>query len=350
MKTKLIYPIMLLAAFVLNACKNHKEKNVAVGSQDTIPVKIMALKTVDANQTITASGQFTTNDETLLSFKNGGIINKIYVKEGDAVHIGQLLASVNQTEISAQVQQVQLSYQKATRDYERANKLYKDSVATLEQMQNAKTALQVAKQQLDAIKFNQDYAEIRATRNGYVLRKLANEGQVVGPGTPILQINGASQNKWILKTGVSDAQWASLKIGDEATITTDALPEKILKANVTKKAEGIDPQSGTFGLELTLTDSKIQGLAAGLFGKAIIFPTRSVSGYTIPYDALLDGGQNEGYVFITSDNKTAKKVKVRLGAVQNNEININGGLEQGASLIVSGSAYLTDGSKIKVIK
>ena len=350
MKQKFFYPILILVALGFSACNNHKTETSPIGNQDTIPVKIMALKIEDANHAISSSGQFTTNDETFLSFKNGGIINKIYVKEGDAVSKGQLLASVNQTEISAQVQQVNLSYQKAERDYSRASKLYKDSVATLEQMQNAKTALQVAKQQLDAVKFNQNYSEIRATSNGYVLKKLANDGQVVGPGTPVLQINGAKQSKWLLKIGLSDEQWAALKIGDRATITTDALPQATLQAKVSRKAEGIDPQSGTFGVELTLNDENVKGLAAGLFGKAIIIPTKTTSSYSIPYDALLDAGENEGYVFVTDDEKTAKKIKVKLGAIQNDRINIIGGLENATALIVSGGAYLTEGSKIKVVK
>jgi RND family efflux transporter MFP subunit len=350
MKKTFIYATLIAAALGISACGNHKTKEATAGNQDTIPVKVMALKVEDASHAISASGQFTTNDETFLSFKNGGIINRIFVKEGDAVRTGQLLATVNQTEISAQVQQVNLSYQKAERDYNRASKLYKDSVATLEQMQNAKTALQVAKQQLDAVKFNQNYSEIRATSSGYVLKKLANDGQVVGPGTPILQINGAKESLWILKVGLSDEQWAALKVGDGATVTTDALPNKTLQAKVSRKAEGIDPQSGTFSIELTLSDRKVQGLAAGLFGKATIIPTKTTSGYTIPYDALLDGGENEGYVFVTNDNKTVQKIKVQLGAIQNDKINITGGLENASGLIISGSAYLTDGSKIKVLK
>lgn len=350
MKISTAYPLLLLTTLVLGACNSHKKDQDTIGNQDVIPVKILPLKIEDVKNTIAVSGQFTTNDETLLSFKNGGIINKIYVKEGDMIQKGQLLAAVNRTEITAQVEQVTLAYQKAERDYNRAHKLYKDSVATLEQMQNAKTAFQVAKEQLDAAKFNQNYAEIRATSSGYVLKKLANDGQIVGPGTPVLQINGAKQNKWVLKVGLSDKQWATLKINDRATITTDALPNQNLSAKITRKSEGIDLQSGTFSVELTLDESKTQGLATGLFGKATIVPTKSSSGYIIPYDALLDGGENEGFVFITNDNKTAQKVKVQLGAIQNDKINIIGGLENATALIVSGSAYLTEGSKIKILK
>lgn len=343
--------IILYAIFsLLFACKSGDQKEKAIIQQDTIPVKIVSLVEEDADAEIITSGYFTTNDETMLSFKNGGVINRIYVKEGDQIAKGQLLASVNPTEIGSQVAQVQLSLQKAQRDYDRANKLFKDSVATLEQLQNAKTALDVAKQQIQSAKFNEGYTAIRATKNGYVLRKLANDGQIVGPGTPVLQINGASDGNWILKVGLSDKQWSVLKVGDRATISSEALSGQVLQAKVSRKAESIDQQSGTLGVELALSDGKVKGLAAGLFGKASIFPSKKQRSFTIPYDALLDGGENEGYVFITNDNRTAKKVKVQLGAIQKEKISVTGGLEDASAVIISGSAYLTDGSKIRVVK
>ncbi len=344
----LIVPVTVIS--ILSACKGGKEKEKVMIQQDTIPVKVISLTPENADAQIVTSGYFTTNDETLLSFKNGGVINRIYVKEGDQITKGQLLATVNPTEIGSQVEQVQLSLQKAQRDYERASKLFKDSVATLEQLQNAKTALEVAKQQLQSAKFNEGYTAIRATKNGYVLRKLANDGQIVGPGTPVLQVNGANEGKWILKVGLSDSQWSALKIGDRASITSEALQGRILQAKVSRKAESIDPQSGTFGVDLSLESGDLKGLAAGLFGRATIYPTSKQTAYSLPYDALLDGGENEGYVFVTNDNQTAKKVKVQLGAVQKDKITVLGGLENVGSVIISGSAYLTNGSKIKVVK
>ena len=92
------------------------------------------------------------------------------VREGDQVRKGQLLATLKSTEISAQVQQVQLSLDKATRDYERASNLYKDSVATMEQWQNAKTGLDIAKQNYQQASFNQQYSKIYANQDGLSLK------------------------------------------------------------------------------------------------------------------------------------------------------------------------------------
>ncbi|MBK8884570.1 MAG: biotin/lipoyl-binding protein [Bacteroidales bacterium] len=108
---------------------------------------------------VQSSGQFTTDDETMLSFKTGGIVDRIYVKEGDKIRKGQLLATLDLTEISSQVNQSQIAYEKAARDYNRIENLQKDSVASLEQLQNSKTGLELAKQQLAAAKFNLQYSK-----------------------------------------------------------------------------------------------------------------------------------------------------------------------------------------------
>lgn len=338
--------ILLFAVLVQAGCKSSPKETSQ--SEDVIPVRILSLVQDSITSSFSAAGQFTTDDETILAFKNGGIIQRVYVKEGDAVSKGQLLATVNLTEVNAMVEQASQAYQKAKRDFERASNLYRDSVATLEQMQNAKTAMEVARQQYTSAGFNQSYSEIRADKSGYVLRRFANEGQVVGPGTPVLQINGAAAGKWILKAGVSDYQWAQIKPGDKAVVTTDVAPGKSFAAQVTKKSEGVDPQSGTFQVQLQLSEVPAGKLASGLFGKAQFFPSQSIHAWAVPYDALLDGDANNAYVFVTDDMKTARKVKVQVARVASNQVMISGGLEGVKALIISGSAYLNDGSTIRV--
>src|SRR5690606_40151591 len=107
---------------------------------EVIPVRIIQLTTTDTSQVIRATGTFTTDDETALAFKNGGVIQQIHVKEGDSFRKGQLLASLEPTEINTAVRQAQLGVEKAERDYNRARQLYQDSVATPEQLEDAQTA------------------------------------------------------------------------------------------------------------------------------------------------------------------------------------------------------------------
>lgn len=344
------YMSLLLSIPFFNACSSHKTPPQAMG-KDTIPVKVMALQQQNSNAAIDVSGQFTTDDEVMLSFRTSGIISSLNVKEGDKVSRGQLLATLNPTEVNAQVQQAQLATEKTQRDYQRTQNLYKDSVATLEQLQNSKTAAQQAQQQLNVAKYNRQYSEIHAPKDGYILHKLANTGQQVTSGTAVLQTNGAESGKWMLRVGISDREWAMLKLNDHAEIQTTALPGQILQGVITRKSEGVDATTGTFSADITLTGKKPQAIAAGMFGKATIAPSHSVAGngnWQIPYEALLDGDGSIGYVFITNDNKTAHKVKVTVAGIEKNTVTISDGLQDARGLIVSGSAYLTDNSVITI--
>lgn len=348
---KLFIPLFLLSAWILQACSSSEGKNNKVISHaEQIPVRVIKLEKTDVHGEIQASGQFTTDDETNLSFKTGGVIQKIFVKEGDAIRQGQLLATLNLTEINAQVSQARLAFEKASRDYERISNLHRDSVATLEQFQNAKTGLDVASQQYEAARFNRSYSEIRALRDGFVLRKMASEGQVITSGTPVLQTNGASKGKWLLKIGVSAKEWSTIALNDKAIIYTDANADQSFPAYVSRKSEGTDPFTGSFTIELTLKGKAPSFIATGMFGKAVITPSHTVHAWSIPYDALLDGDAQSGYVFITNDMKTAHKAEVTVMDIDKDRVQVTSGLENAKALIISGSAYLRDNSPIQIIE
>jgi RND family efflux transporter MFP subunit len=341
--------IAVLALAIFQSCNHNEGQTETTKTTNEFPVTVMPLTKQEISTVVQTSGLFTTDDETNLSFKTGGVIEKIFVKEGDAIKKGQLLATLNLTEINAQVAQAKLAFEKAKRDFMRAENLFQDSVATLEQYQNARTGFDVAQKQLEAANFNRSYSEIRALSNGYVLRKQASEGQVISPGTTLFQTNGASQSNWKLRVGVSDREWSTVSVGDIATVATDALEGQRFDAIVSRKSEGTDASSGSFTLELTIKNPP-SVLASGLFGKASIQASRKVAAWSIPYDALLDGNGQSGYVFTTNDLKTVEKTKVVVGSISRDRVQIVAGLEGRQHVVISGSAYLKDGSVVKVVK
>ena len=314
-------------------------------NETTIPVSVVELEKSWLSDQIHASGNFTTKDETILSFKVGGIISRIFVNEGDQVKQGQLLATLDLTEIQAGSNQAKLGYEKALRDYQRAERLFKDSVATLEQVENSKTALDLALQQLNSADFNLNFAQIRSGKNGFVLRKFVNPGQLVSPGAPVIQINGAISGDWLLQVTLNDLNWNQIQAGDSATIFP-ANNETGFSGKVVQKSQATDPITGTYWVEISPDRNEAMNLATGMFGKASITPSQTVAGWQIPFEALLDAQGSTGYVFVALDGKTAKKVKVRLGKISPAGVEVTSGLEKFNQLIVSGSAYLTDGSPI----
>jgi RND family efflux transporter MFP subunit len=352
MQRILFFLLMISIMLSLASCTARTEP-VRKMESTIIPVKTIPLKQTNAITAVNVSGQFTTDDEVMLSFKTTGIIDKMYVKEGDPIRKGQLLATLNLTEINASVQQARLAYEKAVRDHERLINLFNDSVATLEQVQNAKTALDLAAQQLNSVQFNRRHSEIRAEANGFVLHKLASEGQQVSSGNAVLQTNGAGSEKWILRSGVTDKQWAAIKTGDPAEIGIASSAGTPVAGKVTRKSEAADPVNGLFNIDITVNGNHPGQIATGMFGNGVIMTNTGNNNanqkpdrWSVPYEALLDGDGSTGYVFITNDNKTARKVKVVITGMEKDYVIISEGLENAGSLIVSGSAYLTDQSPI----
>lgn len=336
-------PILALIGILAQACGS-SDASTAPDAK-AVPVRTITLARTERQQQVHVSGLFSTDDESVLSFKTGGIIRSILVKEGDRVKAGQLLATVDLTEIGSQVKQAELGLEKATRDFQRAENLHRDSVVSLEQLQNARTGKDLAQQQYTMAQFNSRYAQIHATADGYVLRKFMQEGQLAGPGTPVLQVNGAGRGNWLLKAGIADKDWARVSEGDSATVTSDALPGRVLQGIVRSRSMGADPASGQFLVEIAVKPTSDAPMASGLFGKAAIHTRLPFTGWAVPHEAVLDGNGDQGFVFVVV-NGTAHKVLVTIAGITDREVLISKGLEGAQQLIVSGSAYVTEGSTI----
>jgi len=348
MMQRLFLPIMLLGIYILTTgCKNESPIITQKINDGKIPVTLELLSKETIKEPFLLSGIFTTENERYLSFKLGGIINAVLVKEGDAIKKGQILATLDPLDIQSQIQMAKIGFEKAERDLQRVKNLYRDSVATLEQFQNATTAFSLAKEQFTTATFNGQFSSIKAPAGGYILKKLADVGQVVGPGSPVFLANDVAGNTaWVLKVGVTDRQWQSLNIGEAATISVEngsSIPARIIR-----KSALVDPYSGTLTVELKPLNTSNIALASGMFGKAVIIPSQGIEVFRIPFSALLDANQNDGFIFITTDKKTVKKIKIKISGFDKIGAWTDFDFDQDIHLITEGGPYLTDGASIHV--
>ncbi len=343
---KIVFWSSLFVLFV--SCGNKKEAVKENNLNEAVAVRLTSVQKITAAEPVVASGVVASSSEARLGFKTGGIIEKIYVNEGDQVRKGQLLAKLNLTEINAQVAQANEGFNKIERDKKRVENLYKDSVATLEQLQNITTAYNVAKQNMEIARFNQNFSEIRATSNGRVVKKIMNEGELVGPGMPLFYITADGANDWIIRVGVSDKDWARLKEGDAAQVTIDAYKTEVFSARVSNKAPSIDPQSGLYPMELKFSKLPKQ-LALGLFATVKMQPIQQRSYLAVPIDAVIEGNGSHAFVFV-AEQGLAKKINVEIANIQNGNILISSGLQEGQQVITDGSAYLKDGVSVKIVQ
>ncbi len=321
----------------------------AADESEIIAVKTVPVETRNITHDVVGTGMLMSKSESRLSFKTGGIISKIYVKEGDNVSAGQLLATLDLTEINSQVAQADLGVQKAERDLQRAKNLYADTVATLETVQNATTGADVARKTRDIAKFNQQFSEIRAPRSGKVLKKLMSEGELAGPGTPIFFINEATANPndWVVRVGVSDRDWAALRVGNSANISFDAYPNETFSGKVTKLADFVDANSGTYEVEISL-NTKGKRMATGLFAHTKMQPSASSPMQVIPIEALVEGNGTTGFVYVLgADNTSVKKQPIKIIQILDKEVGVSGITSN--AVITDGSAFLTEKTKVKLV-
>ncbi|MCB0525693.1 MAG: efflux RND transporter periplasmic adaptor subunit [Lewinellaceae bacterium] len=344
---KYLLPWLIISGLWL-ACTNSGDqvKPDQPEYEDLIPVQTSVVAQKNASIPVLASGMVSSKSEQRLSFKIGGVIQKIYVDEGDQVKDGQLLATLDRTEIDAQVNQAKEGLVKAERDLARVESLYKDSSATLELFQNATTARDVAKELLRVAEFNRRFAEIRASAAGKVVKKLINEGEITGPGLPCFVIFGNKANDWVIKASVSDKDWANLKTGMAANITLDAYENRQFTGKVTELAAAADPENGLYPIELSIA-SQGQRLAPGLFATVEINPYKSSSYFEIPIEAIVEGDGTKAFVFTMKNENTVAKTQVQIAHLDGDKALIAKGLQEGDEVIVGGAPYLSDGKKVR---
>ena len=341
------FPLVALLAFALVKCSDNKAAS-ATHDEDPISVRLRPVTLGNYDRNLEYSGLIASNTEARLSFKIAGIISRIYVKEGDHVSQGQLLATLDLTEINAQVQQAAQNLEKSKRDESRISNLYKDTVASLEQLQNTHTQLSVASEALRIAQFNQQYAQIRAASGGTILQKFMNEGELATSGAPVFLFNGTEKNDWVVRFGVSDRDWAMLKKGDKAKITVDAYPGQVFNGVVTKTAEGADPVSATYPVEVTVSPAGYK-FAPGLFCNLQLQASSRQTLTFIPVEALAEGDGKTGFVYtLNPDKRTVKKHAVRIAFLEKDKIAISSGLENVQEVITSGVGYLSENAVVKV--
>jgi multidrug efflux system membrane fusion protein len=338
--------IAIIFSMLLSAGCRHT--GIKSDSAVTLRVKVVPVITEAVSIPVHASGILVTSEEMKLSFKTGGIVGKIFVREGDKVRKGDLLASLNLMEISAGAEQARSGYDKALRDYIRAENLLKDGSTTLEKKQNAETAMNIAKNTLEIAQFNLKHSRIEAPENGIVMKQFVKENELVSSGYPVF-LFGSSGRYWKVEAGLADRDIIRINPGDTAEVFFDAWPGVKFSALVDRIGEISNPYTGTFKTELILKDAGYR-LVSGFVASADIFPSVKKVFTMVPVGSVVEADGLHGYIYIVNGRMEARKVYVEIAAISGKMAAVTG-IPSGVSEIVSeGAAYLRDGVKVEVVR
>lgn len=360
-------------SILLIACGGQDAADSAKEYKAPRKVETFSAESVDFEEFIFATGKLASSEESKLSFKTGGIIKKIYVKEGQQVRKGQLLAELDLSEIKAQTQQAtlgkeqaainienaQLAVKLAERDYRNAKALYEDSVATLEQLENAEVQLDNAKNQLQAAEkglafnnrnvtmaeFNLKYSRITAPSRGVILRKHAEANELANPGKPIFDF-GSKDKAMVIRVNLTDKDIIHVNLGDKASVKFDAHGATTFDGIIREIASIADPYTNTYEVEIEV-DPQGKKLLSGFIGTVEIEAPAKTALIEIPIDALIKADEKRGEIFLAEDGK-AKKVPVEIHRIRGDRLLISKGLKAKDEVIISSVGYIEEHEAILI--
>ncbi len=336
--------VMTIISLTVIACNSEVKES----KEEFVSVKIAQVKYENISIPINTSGKIMSSSETRLSFLTGGIIKSINAREGQKVNKGKLLASLDLSEIEAQVRNAKNGFLKAKRDFERVKNLYADNVATLEQYQNAETGYEVAEANLKIAEFNHKHSKITAPADGKILKKIAEEGELVSPGLPVF-LFGTTSSSWRILVGLIDKDILKIKIGDSASVELDAYPNEKFNAVVSEIGQSANPMNGTYEVELNLK-SGVNNFVSGFVAKVKIYPSRKQDSYLIPSSALVEADGEKGFVYRANESMDAvEKIPVTIIEILDDQLAVKSDFKL-TEVINDGAVYLKADSKIKIVK
>ena len=345
----LIIVVIGVIAWVLNGNKKKNDEQTALVAQGSgaVSVRVAAVKKEAVDLDFTANGNFAPQQELNFLSENAGRVNAIYVKEGDRVKKGQVIARIDAEIINTDRETAQATLDNAIKDEARYASSFKTGGVTQQQLDQAKLATRNARLRLQSSARRVSDANIKSPINGIVNKKYIEVGAfLTAQGTQMFELVDVSKLK--LKVNVNESQVANLKVGNEVQIKSNVFPADNFSGKITFIAAKADATLN-FPIEIEVTNNHANTIKAGMYGTAVFkFPAQAPT-ITIPRGSFV-GSVSSNQIFVLENGNTAKIRKVIAGRTINDQVEIIEGLKEGETVIISGQINLVDGSAVAPIK
>ncbi len=347
MKTKtkvfiFIFAVVVIAAVVLRI----SVRNPRTDTRSRPPTLVKT--EMPKRQTITRSLSLTGN---VLPVRQAQVFARVYgnlqsvdANIGDYVHTDQVLARIDTTESNQQYLQAEATYQNTLGVYNRAKLLLEQNLISEQDFDNAKTNMEVAKENLEASRTRLDYAGITAPFSGFITRRYLDPGVLVTSANATL-FTLVDLNTIKVIVNVLEEDVPAITDGLKAIVTVDALPGREFTGAVARMSEAIDLDTRTMPVEIDISN-KDHVLKPGMFATASIIISSKDNALTVPTQALLKDAK--GYYVLSADKGVARRLDVTPGSEQQSRTEIVSGISETDSIITTGQQFARDGERITV--
>ncbi|WP_158840347.1 efflux RND transporter periplasmic adaptor subunit [Polaribacter sp. L3A8] len=356
---KYIHIIALFTASLIMTSCGSEEKKGAIDTAPAIKVTVSKVAINNNSPFLSASGKIQASNSADLSTRMMGYVKKVHVNVGDKVRKGQLLVSINNTDLQAKkgqvnagITQAKTTFKNAEKNYKRFKNLYESKSVTQKEMddmtanyQMAKAGLEAANQMKNEINAQFAYSNITAPFSGVVTSKNIETGDMANPGMPLISLEAPDEFEVIAM--VPETEISQIKKGTTVNILVKSM-DKILTGNVTEVSISAKNTGGQYLVKINLEKTAVP-ILSGMFA-TVQFPVeRKVKSelVLIPTQAIIENGQLSG-IYTVSETNTAMLRWLRLGRTFGDKVEVLSGLNADESYIVSADGKLFNGAKISV--
>lgn len=340
-------PVTTALLLAVSSC-GHSNPEIHGGNTDPVRVKVLSAASSPSAMSDAYSGTVEAGSSTTPSFSVAGTITAIAVTEGQRVSKGQLIASVDGSSLKNTYDIAEASLREARDTYSRMKKLHDAEALPDMQWVSVQEKLRQAEAAAAIARTGMKDASLYAPMSGVIARKLADVGQNVGPGVPVVEIMDVSTLK--ARISVPEADLKKMPSGTSATVRA---ADRTYAAKLVEKGVAANTLSRNYDIKFQVTNPD-ENLLPGMIcsvtvdGVTPATDTAPESGMVLPPQAVVLDWDNTSYVWVKKDG-VARRRKISVGGLDSRGIIVTGGLSPADSVIVEGQQKLSTGLKVVAI-
>lgn len=334
-----LLPFCLLHPIVFMACGNYVEQEPAHPPK----VSVAEVKLTTLYGGLSYSAKITEKSRVEISFMSSGRVNNVFVKEGNYIKAGDLLASIDPFKYKYELDAANAEQEKAQDLLDRYAKLYAKGSLPEKDYVTAKLQLQQAEATAKTAQLNMANTKVAAPSTGTITACI-EKGTYVSPGAPAFTLINTDQV--YANISVPEGEIGRISVGQACKVTIPTV-DKELPATITIVNPEADAASSTYTVKIML-DNPARKLLPGMLANVSISTSGPRNVIAIPSGALIKGINGNNFVYtLTPDNK-AQRADVQVGEHTDSTVVITSGLRPGSRVITAGQQSLNEGDPVSL--
>jgi len=327
--------------------------DLAIAELDTLK-KSALVTTVIVNDTIfthyiNIQGNVDTKQNLIIYPEYSGVLSQVYVKSGQKVNKGQILARIDDGGLSNQLAQMETQATLAKTTFERQKNLWDKKIGSEIQYLQAKTNYEAQMKAVAQMRAQLGKTIVKAPFSGVIDEVITEKGQVVGPGQQLMRIVNLSD--MYVSANVPESFIGKIKNGAIVDVEVKSTG-KIYKGKVRQIGNYINPNNRNFSIEVAVPNSD-NLLRPNQVAVLKIEDYKKPNAILVPESIVTENAVGEKIIYtVDTSGKEPKAIKktIVVGLTSGANIEVKSGLNKGEQIIIEGARSVQNGDVVEILK